>query len=894
MNNDRLPVRGSTSQNVGAAMLAFAAPFVIIISMFMLAGIAPFGQHTLLCEYNQQWFGELAQLRRILSGEAGLMYSFADGLGGDFFSRWADGLCSPFLLIALAMEEAQLPQAFAIITLVRGCCAGLFAFVLLRQLAGRTPMSAAAFAVAYASGSQLALSFLAPRYADAAVLLPLVAAGIAMLAGRGQATLFFCSAAAFLLCCGRLWPLLVFFSVGYFAWCQLVLGRREGLWARLGLFMASLAAAAGAAMVTLIPMYSIASERSAAISAVGDVDAAGFFDMLASMFSGAFSEGAVVPLMFCSTITLLMLMLYFFSSRLPLGERQLCALFLIMLCASMCIPALCWLWLGFSVPTGTVCCCGCVFCLFAVSAAVRLTTQPMRVKVSRVLLGWMICAGLFLASLILGSAEYSVAGIIFTAGFLTMYAAITIVALSGHGISMGFCIVILVCVGCECAIGGMTGLQAAAESLPLVTVDEQEEQASQLADIDSIITSSEAGGSSDFFRIRGSWLNGRSRADSGWSATTDSDRLMSIMGISGSEGYTPVTDGLLGIKYIISEETAVGCSPVGTSGGLTVSRNDTTLGLCFASSVNAANLTRISVNPFTAQNELMTAIAGAERELFIEASLTGREGDGASLIETLEGIELVRSAERGSVSFTVLVPSDGPLYMYLGAQPGTTEAVTVDGSPLGAMELSAVNYLGHFTRGSTVTVTVDISHERLELGGTWFALLDSALTETALRQLAQNNAVYITARGSEVTCTATISEGQILMTTIPWQPGWKAYANGVELETVKVAGSLLGVNTGAGIHDIRLIYAPTDLTLCMIISAVFLLFGFLLTCILDSDRLSRIYERNRRMAVQQQYEELEAMNMQEDIFATYSDYMIPDVSSLDEMDDDFEDYFNGN
>ncbi len=890
MNNGRLPARGSISQSTAAGMFAVVAPFVILLSMFALAGIAPFGQSTLLCQHNARWFEALGCWRAVLTGEGGLMYSFAEGLGGDFYSRWADGLCSPFLLIALTMEADALPQCFTVITLVRASFAGLFAYLMLRRLSGRTPMSAAAFAAAYASGSQLAFGFLAPQYADAAVLLPLAAAGISLLAEKGRATLFFCGAALYLLCCGRLWPLLLFFSVAYFAWCQLVLGKREGLWARMGLFVASLAAATGAAMVTLIPLYSASADRSAAIYPVGQVDSVSFFDLAASIFSGAFSEGTVMPLMFCSAITVLLLPLYLLNSKLPLGERQLCALFVALLVVSMCIPALCWLWLGFSAPTGTVCCCGCVFCLFAVSAAVRLTAQPMRVKVSRVLLCWVIAAGLFLAALIFGSADYSLSGVIFTAGFLTMYAAITIIALSGRGISVGFCVVILVCVGCECALGGMLGLRSAAEDIPLTPVSQVEEDSRLELSLDSILAGSELSGSSDFYRLRGADIGQRGRVDAPWLPTDECARLMSVLGISGGEGYTPVTDSLFGVKYVISSESTSDYLPVGTAGSYNVFRNNSALGLCLSVRTDVAGLTTFSNNPFTAQNELVTAMAGSERQLFIDASLTGREGEGASIIETLEGIELVRSEENASVRFTVLVPTDGPLYMYLGSEEGVKGNISVNGGQPEELELSGIHCLGRFPRGAVVTVTLTFEEERLQLGGTWFAVLDTALADTAMKQLAQQNAAYVHANGSTVTCTATVSEGQILMTTIPWQRGWRAYVDGAEAETLRVAGSLLGVDAGPGIHDIQLIYAPEDFSTCLVISVVFLVFGFLLTSILDSDRLSRIYEYNRRVVEE---EEMRELPPQEDIFADYSQYMIPDVPSLDDMDDDFEDYYKG-
>lgn len=891
MNGERSYPRTSASQSIGSVMLAITAPFIILMSLFAIAGIAPFGQTTLLCEHNAQWFSDLAQWRSVLNSGKGLMYSFSSGLGSDFYTRWVNGLSSPFLLIVATMEESMMPQAFTIATLVRASFAGLFSFILLRRLSGHAPLSAAAFAAAYSTGSQFFLSFLAPQYADAAVFLPLAAAGIALLAEKGRATLFFCGAVLFLLCCGRLWPLLIFFSIAYFVWCQLVLGVRDGLWARLGLFVASIAAAFGASMVTLIPTFSVRSDYAPGITPVHRMDTTGVFELLASMFSGAFSEGAVIPLLFCSSITILMLLLYFFNSRLPLGERQVCAVFLLLLCVSMCVPVMCWLWLGFSAPTGTITSCGCIFCLFAVSAAVRLTAQPMRVKVSKVLVAWIICAGLFLASLIFGAVEFSLSAIIFTAAFLTMYAAITIIALSGRGISAGFCIVILVCIGCESILGGTQGLRSAAAEIPLVTVSQQEEASRVQHNLNSIVTGSEQNNPSGFFRSRGADIYGSGRADACPDITGKCSQLMEVLGIYNGAGYTPVTDSLFGIKYTVSQSPQTIYPSVGITDRYMVSRNDNALALCLSSSAAVRTLTSFSTNPFTAQNEFISAMANADRTLFINAALTGRSGDGLSIIETLDGVELVRGAETGTAQFTVLVPADGPLYMFLGSEAGRIGTVSINGGEPVELDLSVINCLGNFSRGSQPTVSVSINDERIPLKGTWFAVLDTALTDTSMKQLSQQNASNISVDGSTVTCTATISEGQILMTSIPWQSGWRAYVNGKETDTICVSGALLGIDPGAGVYDVRLVYEPEEFLPCLILSAAFLLFGFILTCILDSDRLSRMYENSRRAAIAEEERELPP---QEDIFATYSSYMIPDIQSLDDQEDDFSDYFNGN
>lgn len=887
MPADMLPrQRGGYRGGFVAGLMSFAAPVLILIITFALGGIAPFGVNTMLCAQNAEWFAALEQWRRVLGGEAGLMYSFARGLGGDWFSVWTNGLSSPFLLPIVFFPAGELPQAMVLIALLRAGAAGFFAYLAMRNLAGRMPFAAMSFAVAYASGSLFCLGFLAPQYADAAVWLPLAAAGVAGLVKTGRALLLFFGAAAFLICCGRLWPLLIVFCIGYFAWCQLVLGARRDLWARLGLFVAALAAGAGAAMVAMIPAFTVNTELSSAISSMEETDFSGFFNIMMAMFSGAFSADVTVPLLFCSAMTVLLLFLYFFSSRLPLGERQVCALFVVFLIISMAVPALCWMWLGFSEPTGLINSCGCVFSLFAVCAAVRLTAQPERAKVGKVLLSWLVVAAVFAAGVLFGSVKTDASGLIFTAAFLTMYAAITIVALSGRGIGVGFCLVVLICVGCECAVGGMLGLKSAGEQLPLVSVTEQHEADSRLYDLRSVIRGSEREGASTFYRIRGAQEASLPCADSPIQYTHECALLQEVLGIQGTQGYTPVTDSVFSVKYIAGADALSGYPSAGVVGEMNIGRCQTPLSLCLAVSEQAGRLNSFSTNPFTAQNEMVSAMAGLERSLFINAPLNARDGIEAGVTETMNGVEFVRTGEGGSAQFTVTVPADGPLYMYLDSKSHRAERVTVNGTELGERPLGAVCCLGRFARGAQVSVNVSISGDRLALDGTWFAVLDTSLYEAVMQSLEQRAASGITIEGSSVRCSVTLSAGQMIMTSIPWQRGWSVYINGTKADTVRVCGALLGAYAAPGVHSIVFSYEPPEFMLSIIISAAFIVLGTLLFIILDVTKLSVMYRRSRSLPEPEPEPE-------EDIFMMYQDYMIPDAESLDEHEEDFDDYFRG-
>lgn len=874
------------------AVASFAAPVMVLLSIFSLASISPFGDSSLMCGANARWFADFSTFRSALLGESSLFYSFSDGLGQDFYHIFANGFCSPFTLISVFFGASALPQALAVTMLLRAGFGGLFCSILLKRFSGRARVSAVVYSTAYASGSLFCLGFLAPQYVDSAVFLPLVAAGIALLAEKGKALMLFAGATLFFVSCGSLWPCMIMFTAIFFAWCQLVLGRREGLWARLGLLVASMATAVGAAMVVLIPAFSVSADVGKATAGFGAIDVSGFFDILAAIFSGAFTADTIFPLMFCSVLSVLMLSLYFLNSRLPLGERQICCFFILFMLVSMAVPALCWLWLGFSIPTGAVAVCGSVVCLFAVSAAVRLTAQPMHTGVGKVVLSWMIVALVFLAAIIFSGIRYSFSGILFTAAFLTMYAAITIIALSGRGFSVGFGIVLLICVGCECVIGGMLGLKAAQRELPLASVQQLETQRRQSLDVSSVIRGSESEAPSPFFRVRGVDENALNCASADFATTGEMEKLLSVLGVYEGEGFTPVTDSLFGIKYVVGRAGESGYTPVGTVGELEISRNDDALALGVMVSSGAAGLRSFSANPFTAQNELVSALSGVERSLFIPSAVTSRVGEGASVTDTLDGVEFIRNAERGMVHIEVVVSADGPLFMYLGNAGHSRENIYINGRELGQCTLGVINRLGSFNRGDTVDVLISVSGERLTLRGTWFAVLDRQLCSATMQSLKQRELTYSVADGDVIRASGTVSEGQMMVLSIPWQNGWSIYADGVEMETCRAAGALLGVVLPEGVHSLKIEYEPPDFGLSVLISAVFCVFGTIFFSVIDA--------RKRRVGAAEFAPfpppippPVAPVKREPDIFDIYSDYMIPDAESLDEHEEDFDEYFRG-
>lgn len=814
--------RNSASAVINSIFSAFI-PVVILLAVYSIAGIYPFGDRLLMFPGNEEWYRELIRYHSALMGDSTLFYSVSDGLGGQFYTSFASGFCNPFWLTTSIYSVERfpnmMPAVVPFIMIIQSAFAGFFSYSLLSRLCPQQKLAASAFSAAYAGGSLLILGFLAPQYTGAAVFLPLVGAGIYMLCERGSTVVLFFSMLLFLASGAQLWTTLLLFTVLFFTWCMLVAGEREQIWTKSALLIVCTGLAFGSTAVLLISAQLTRVEFGSAFASLGDIDIAPVGAMISSLFAGSFTSGSAVPLIFCTSVVLLMLPLYYFNPGVALGERQVSFVSLIFILTCFAVPSFGWIWLCSAEKTGTVVGFGCVFCLLAVAAAARSLAESAKSTVRKMMLSWLIIGLLFGASVIIRWGKAPVELLIFSAASLTLMAAITLIVLSTRSISSGFSIVLLFCIACECVLGGTYSLARASSELPLTTVSEYAAQLGKQEWIDSTVLSIESTLPSPFFRIRGAYSPDQCSV-TGSASTPSADDFLDAMGIKDGRGFTPFTDAMLGIKYIVPENgPEFGYATVGTDGGDTLLCNSAAMTVGYTVPYTMTDLSSFSADPFAAQNELASAMSGASRSIFSTAEITGCSGIGASITETLTGTEIIRSEPLGYVQFSVLAPSSGMLYMYVSSDNSGEEGASFNGKSV-PVSLGAINQLGYCNRGETADIVMTVTDERLVLNGVYFAVLDSQLCSGTISELATRQLSYVAVKRSHIRGTVTVPDGQLLLTTIPYQAGWKAVSGSGEVETCCAAGALLALKLAPGTHSIELWYEPPYFTIAAVISLI--------------------------------------------------------------------------
>lgn len=118
-----------------AGILAFSIPAVIFLMLCAVNHITPFGDRTFLYEdMKQQYMDFYAYYKAVLHGKDGFLYSAHSGLGSNMLGTWTYYLTSPFLIIFALAPERLFPVAVTFMTMLKIAAIGLTTWVFLRVI----------------------------------------------------------------------------------------------------------------------------------------------------------------------------------------------------------------------------------------------------------------------------------------------------------------------------------------------------------------------------------------------------------------------------------------------------------------------------------------------------------------------------------------------------------------------------------------------------------------------------------------------------------------------------------------------------------------------------------------------------------------------------------------
>ena len=246
-------------------------------------------------------------------------------------------------------------------------------------------------------------------------------------------------------------------------------------------------------------------------------------------------------------------------------------------------------------------------------------------------------------------------------------------------------------------------------------------------------------------------------------------------------------------------------------------------------------------------NRMAAAMLGeeSERRMFvpIEDVETRDTNLNSSYIAEHTKYAPINESTSATLYYTISVPADGIVYMYLPSDYPRECTLTVDGTDKGTVmgnETNRMIALGSFRAGETVTVGLTLKDKNLYIRADepYFWQVDDAVyTETAAA-LGENQ-LQITKWSEtrfEGTLTATDAR-KTVFTSIPYDANWRVTVDGEAIETCKLLDALVGFDVTPGEHTVVIRYVPRQLYLGLCITCAAAL---LLLIIILLDRAGKI------------------------------------------------------
>lgn len=352
------------NKNLFYGFSSFFLPILILLTIFHLTEINPFGDNTLLSiDMKSQYISFFSYLSNVLNGKASAIYSFSNGLGNEMIGLSAYYLMSPFNLLFYFSSTVYLPYWIIIITLLKIGSTGLTMYIYLNTNNSKKLSLIGSIIYALMSYNLVFLSNI--MWLDAVIFLPLVINGLDDILENKKSfkymlflflTIITQYYIAFMVCVF----LVLYFIVKIFeknGTKDIMLFIRKSINSILYFITESLLAG-GLAAILLIPL--IFSFLGGASEGRVDIDNLfslsrmfEFHELYSKLFIGSFDFNQLVnglPNVYSSLLILPGIMLYYFNPSVKLKNKISSLILLIILILSFYFEGANIVWHGFTSP----------------------------------------------------------------------------------------------------------------------------------------------------------------------------------------------------------------------------------------------------------------------------------------------------------------------------------------------------------------------------------------------------------------------------------------------------------------------------------------------------------------------------------------------------------------
>lgn len=917
--------RRLTSMNGIYLVFAFIIPVIIMYIIYIAMEIHPLGDGSVLVlDLNGQYVYFYEALRKAVYGDASLLYSFSRALGGEFMGIYAYYLASPFSYIVCLFPMAKMLDALLFIFLLKtGLCGFTFGFYIHKTGKSRSKIATVVFSCMYALCSYAIVQQHNSMWIDAMIWLPIISYAIEQLIKYGKFRMYVVFLALTLASNFYIGYMVCFWCAAYFFFYYLsenVENRNNPLCERhhfaksFGRFAGYSLLSVGIAMVILLTAYysltfgkTTFTNPNWSFSFKFDI-----IELLTKFLPGSYDtvrpEG--LPFVYCGVLTLILVPVFFLSSKFSAREKIMSGCMIMFFVLSFSISVVDLVWHGFQKPNWLNYRYSFMLCFFLLVLACRAFSELQSIS-SKTLLA--ICTGLVGLIVFVQTLDYEYVDDLQTIWLSLLCVAVYLILLcllKSSRFKENMLLIIAFAVSFEMFANGLSNVVGLDKDVYYSGYSGYTNFVASLRPIVNLTKKSDP----SFYRmekttqrkvndnmalgIRGisnstSTLNAATieflhtmgyPSASHWSSTCYYDNADNKTKYSG----TPVNNALLGIKYLFSsDDLSSDYERAYTVGDYSAWLNKYALSLAYGV---ASDLSQINAKdyktPMDYMNALITAMLGEEEtvNVFVPVTLSAATTNSACASSFIAGhYKYAKQSDSSTaiVYYDIEAPVDGKLYFYVPSDYQRMVKVSVGStliSSFGHAGEGKILSLGEFESGETARLSLELMTDDLYIrkGSGMVYYIDEAVFEDAMTRLAacQYNITDFTDSSFDGTIT-TASDSQVILTTIPYDAGWKVYVDGERVETFETLDALTAFTvSSSGEHELQIKYMPREFVFGLAVSltsiALFVLLIFL------RDRLT-IKDRRAEYGIEgNTAEDAETVALDKDSYRDIADENAPD------------------